>query len=106
MVLSSADFFSKSVCLLLFFKKHLSGISVVQFGSRSCPVFCGPDLGPNCLKGYQQTTLHIVSKELMTSLWQIREFYNLFVFQKEQLSRKKIWQRTLTQHLDSDNTVT
>ena len=95
MVLSSADFFFKISLFVAVFQK-------TSFGNISRAVwiqmFCGPDLGPNCLKGYQQTTLYIVSKELMTSLWQIREFYNLFVFQKEQLSRKKIWQRTTTQH--------
>ena len=54
MVLSSAVFFSKSVCLLLFFFSKMIfreyQENAKQFGSRSCRRFVGPDLGPNCLQ--------------------------------------------------------
>ena len=52
MVLSSADIFSKSVCLLLLFFCccFFSGISVEcqAVWIQIMPV--GPDLGPNCLQ--------------------------------------------------------
>ena len=53
MVLSSADFFSKSVCLLLFLKKTFLG-NISRVSSSLDPdhaqCFVGPDLGPNCLQ--------------------------------------------------------
>ena len=63
MVLSSVDIFSKSVCLLLllffFLKKSFGNISRVpsSLDPDHAPCFIGPDLGPNCLQRYQQTTL-------------------------------------------------
>ena len=75
MVLSSADNFSKSVCLLLlFFLKNLSGISVE---CQAVWIQIMPDVLSSLIwvqivcKGYQQTTL--VSKEFMTTVKQIRE---------------------------------
>ena len=63
-----ACFFCLFFCrLLIFFKKRFFfkffleyHQGVKQFGSRSGPTFChsvGPDLCPNCLKGFQQTPL-------------------------------------------------
>ena len=77
MVLSSADFFSKSVCLLLVFccccfffkKKSLSGISVE---CQTVWIQIIPDVLSSLIwvqtvcKGYQQTTL--VNIEFMTTI--------------------------------------
>ena len=54
MVLSSADIFFKIrlfVVVVVFSKNTFWEYqkSVKQSGSRSCPTFHGPDLGPNCL---------------------------------------------------------
>ena len=53
MVLASADFFSKSVCLLFFLLKWSFG-NISRVPSRLDPDhtrrFVGPDLGPNCLQ--------------------------------------------------------
>ena len=59
--LLSVDFFFK----INFFEKLFQEYnqSVKQFGSRR---FIGPDLGPNCLRRFQQPTL--VGKELMHSV--------------------------------------
>ena len=54
LVLLSAVFFFKEFSKKLFQEYHQN---VQQFVSRSGPTFVGPDLGPFCLKGYQQTTL-------------------------------------------------
>ena len=50
MVLPSADNFSKSVCLLLYFSFFFPEISekCQAFWIQIMPV--GPDLGPNCLQ--------------------------------------------------------
>ena len=68
MVLSSLIFFSKSVFLLLlvFFLKYFSVISgeCQAVWIQIMPI--GSDLGLNCCKGYQQTTL--VSKDFMTTI--------------------------------------
>ena len=50
MVLSSADMFYKSVCLLLCFQKNLSGISVECQAVWIDIILVGPDFGPNCLQ--------------------------------------------------------
>ena len=50
MVLSSADIFSKSVCLLLFSEKKKSGISVECQAVWIQIMPFRPDLGPNCLQ--------------------------------------------------------
>ena len=57
LLFSSADFFQK------FFQEHYQ--SAQQFGSRSGLTehsVC-PDLGPNCLQGYQQAMKTAASKE-------------------------------------------
>ena len=50
MLLSSADFFSKLIFSDFSFRDTIR-------------VSIGPDLGPNCLQGYQQTTKVSFSKE-------------------------------------------
>ena len=44
-----------------FFRKIISGIPTIRVSNSSDPDqarrFVGPDLDPNCLQGYQQTTL-------------------------------------------------
>ena len=61
LLLSSVDFFQNK----LFFKKFFQerNQSVKQFGSRSGRHNVGPDLGPNCLQVYQQTTKIVTNKE-------------------------------------------
>ena len=65
MVLSSADFFFQIQFVIVFCLFFNFGNSVVcqAVWIQIMPV--GPDPGPNCFKGYQQTTL--VSKEFMTT---------------------------------------
>ena len=65
MVLSSSDIFFKiSLCVVVFFSKKFSRISVKQFRSRSCPL--GLIWVQIVCKGYQQTTLK--SQEFMTTI--------------------------------------
>ena len=54
---------------VFFLKKNLSGIPSVSSRSHpdQAPHYVSPDLGPNCLQGYQQTTL--VGKELKYLAW-------------------------------------